>query len=266
MRNHDIPRLLTFADTLADAARAAILPYFRADHTITDKGAGRFDPVTDADQAAERAMLALIERTFPDHGVLGEEYGERESRSGYQWILDPIDGTRAFIAGLPTWGVLIGLYYEGRPLLGVMDQPYLDERYRGWMSRDSLGANATVRSETRPLKTRACAGLNEAIFCTTDPHLFRDEEANAFARVRESAKLVRYGCDCYAYAMIAAGHIDGVIESGLKAFDIAALIPIIAGAGGGVCAWNGGDASQGGRVLAWGCEPVRDASLRVIEA
>lgn len=257
MPAHDVPHLLAFADTLADAARDAILPFFRAPHSITDKGGGRFDPVTDADRAAERAMLTLIEAEFPDHGVLGEEYGERASRSGYQWILDPIDGTRAFISGLPTWGVLIGLYYENRPLIGVMDQPFTLERYRGWMA----GANATTRAGTHKLKTRACVSLADATISTTSPDLFEGSEAKAWSRVRNAAKLIRYGYDCYAYCMVAAGHIDGVVESGLKTFDIAALIPILTGAGGGVCAWDGGDASQGGRVLAWGDARVRDALL-----
>ncbi|MEQ1489138.1 MAG: histidinol-phosphatase [Terricaulis sp.] len=262
MPTHDTTRLIAFADTLADAARDAILPYFRAQHSITNKlDDGRFDPVTEADQAAERTMLALIEREFPDHGVLGEEYGERESRSGYQWILDPIDGTRAFISGLPTWGVLIGLYYEGRPLIGVMDQPFTQERYRGWMN----GANATTRNGTHALKSRACGSLREATFSTTSPDLFEGEEARAWANVRRETKLVRYGYDCYAYSMIAAGHIDGVVESGLKAFDIAALIPIITGAGGGVCAWDGGDASQGGRVFAYGDPRTRDATLQLLQ-
>lgn len=260
MTSHDIPRLLDFADALADAARGAILPYFRAAHTITDKGDSRFDPVTEADQAAERAMLALIENEFPDHGALGEEYGERSSKSGYQWVLDPIDGTRAFISGLPTWGVLIGLYYEGRPLIGVMDQPYIDERYRGW----NAAANVTARGVTRKLKVRPCPSMSEATLSTTDPYLFHDAEADAFMRVRTNAKLARYGYDCYAYSMIAAGHIDCVIESGLKPFDIAALIPIITGAGGGVCAWDGGDASQGGRVLAYGDTRVRDEALKLL--
>ncbi|MGQ0531384.1 MAG: histidinol-phosphatase [Caulobacteraceae bacterium] len=258
----DARRFLAFADRLAEAARAAILPFFRAPHACEDKGGGRFDPVTEADRAAETAMRALIEAAFPDHGVLGEEYGETRGRSGYQWVLDPIDGTRAFIAGLPTWGVLIGLYHEGRPLIGVMDQPFLDERYRGWTN----GANVTARGATRPLKTRQCARLSEAILSTTDPYLFGGEEAEAFARVRAAAKLTRYGYDCYAYAMVALGHIDCVIESGLKPFDIAALIPILAGAGGGVCSWDGGDAAQGGRVLAYGDAQVRDEALALLGA
>jgi myo-inositol-1(or 4)-monophosphatase len=258
MSAHDILRLLAFADTLADAARGAILPFFRAPHAVNHKGGARFDPVTDADEAAERAMRALIAREFPHHSILGEEFGGELATEGYQWILDPIDGTRAFIAGLTSWGVLIGLYHDGRPLLGVTDQPYLDERYRGWTDGDDLGATCTIRGETNPLRTRACTSLSEAILSTTDPYLFHGQEADAFACVRERAKLTRYGYDCYAYAMLASGYLDCVIESGLKPFDIAALIPILTGAGGGVCSWDGGDASCGSRVLAWGDVRVRD--------
>jgi len=248
MATHDIPRLLAFADTLAEAARSAILPFFRNAHGIDNKGGARFDPVTDADKAAEAAMRALIEREFPDHAILGEEYGERAGASGYQWILDPIDGTRAFISGLTSWGVLIGLYYEGRPLIGIMDQPYLDERFRGWND----GANFTTRGATQALKTRACESVDDAILSSTDPYLFHGAEADAFASARKAAKLTRYGYDCYAYCMVAAGSMDAVIESGLKPFDIAALIPIVRGAGGDVVNWSGGDASQGGQVLAVG--------------
>ena len=147
--DHDIPRLLAFADTLADAARTAILPFFRAPHAVDNKSDKIFDPVTEADRACEQRMRQLIGRGFPDHAILGEEFGEKAGESGYQWILDPIDGTRAFVAGLPTWGVLIGLYYEGAPLIGVMDQPYLDERYRGFPG----GAESAIRGATRPLKT-----------------------------------------------------------------------------------------------------------------
>jgi len=250
----DARRFLAFADTLADAARAAILPFFRNGPAIEHKHkpGERFDPVTEADKAAEAAMRALIEREFPDHGILGEEFGEKASRSGYQWVLDPIDGTRAFISGLPTWGVLIALNFEGAPFVGVMDQPYIGERFRGWISEDDRGAELATRDGVQRLRTRACASLSDAILMTTDPYLFHGNEAEAFARVRQAVKLTRYGCDCYAYAMLAAGHVDVVIESGLKAFDIQALMPIIAGAGGVVTAWDGGDAAQGGRVLAAG--------------
>jgi histidinol phosphatase-like enzyme (inositol monophosphatase family) len=259
---HDIPRFLAFADQLADAARTAILPHFRAGGACENKSADGFDPVTAADRASEAAMRALIEREFPGHGVLGEEFERTRSRSGYEWVLDPIDGTRAFIAGLPTWGVLIALAYEGKPMLGVMDQPYLDERYRGW----NEGAESVVRGERRALKTRSCARLSDAILSTTSPDLFHGAEAEAFGRVRAKVKLTRYGLDCYAYSMVAAGHMDCVIESGLKPFDIQALIPILAGAGGGACNWRGGDAAQGGQVLAYSDARIRDEALSLLES
>lgn len=262
MAEHDIQRFLAFADELADAARGAILPHFRAGGACDNKSADAFDPVTEADRAAERVMRAMIERAFPEHGVLGEEFERKEGRSGYEWVLDPIDGTRAFIAGLPTWGVLIALAYEGRPVVGVMDQPYLDERYRGWDD----GAEAVVRGERLTLKTRSCARLSDAILSTTSPDLFFGDEAAAFARLRAQARLTRYGYDCYAYALVAAGHMDCVIESGLKPFDIQALIPILSGAGGGVCSWRGGDAAQGGQVLAFSDARVRDEALALLEA
>ena len=262
MAQHDIPRFLAFADQLAEAARTAILPHFRSGGACENKSAEGFDPVTAADRASEAAMRALIEREFPEHGVLGEEFERTRSRSGYEWVLDPIDGTRAFIAGLPTWGVLIALAYEGKPILGVMDQPYLDERYRGW----NEGAESVVRGERRALKTRSCARLSDAILSTTSPDLFQGAEAEAFARVRGKVKLTRYGFDCYAYSMIAAGHMDCVIESGLKPFDIQALIPILAGAGGGVCSWRGGDAAQGGQVLAYGDARIRDEVLAPLQS
>jgi myo-inositol-1(or 4)-monophosphatase len=256
----DLKRLFAFTDLLADAARAAILPYFRAPNLVENKGGDRFDPVTEADRAAEAAMRALIEAEFPDHGILGEEYGEKPARGEFTWVLDPIDGTRAFIAGLPLWGVLIALSREGQPILGVMDQPYLDERFRGWKS----GASLSARGETRDLRTRPCAALNEAILSTTDANLFEGAEAKAFASVRSAARLTRFGYDCYAYAMLALGGIDVVIESGLKPYDIQALIPIIEGAGGSVTSWSGGDAAQGGQVLAAGDVRLRDAAIALL--
>jgi histidinol phosphatase-like enzyme (inositol monophosphatase family) len=261
---HDIARFLAFAGTLADAAGAAILPHFRNPHECEDKGGGdgQFNPVTAADKASERAMRALIAAEYPDHGVLGEEYDETPSRSGYQWVLDPIDGTRAFIAGLPTWGVLIALAYEGVPIIGIMDQPYLRERYRGWND----GADVVTHDGSKPLKTRACAALSDAILSTTSPDLFHGAEAMAFATARGRARLTRYGFDCYAYSMVAAGHMDCVIESGLKPFDIQALMPIVTGAGGGVVSWDGGDASNGGRVLAYGDVRLRDEALGLLRA
>src|SRR5262249_55959095 len=159
------------------------------------------------DREAERSIRSMIEARFPDHGIIGEEFGEKPSLSGFTWILDPIDGTRAFIAGLPLWGVLVALAHQGRPLIGLIDQPYLGERFRGWPG----GAELVTRDGRRALRTRPCGRLSDAIIATTDAKLFSGPEAAAFEEVRATAKLARYGCDCYAYAMVALGTIDLVL-------------------------------------------------------
>lgn len=248
MTDAEIADALAFTDTLADAARAAILPLFRVAIDVDGKGDGAFDPVTEADRAAERAMRALIEARFPDHGILGEEYGERPARGPWRWTLDPVDGTRAFISGLPLWGTLIALSHEGRPVIGAIDQGFLDERYVGFPG----GARVTTRGQTRPLAARACPSLRTATIATTDPFLFDGAEAGGFEMVRRTARLARYGCDCYAYAMLADGRIDLVIESGLKPWDVQALIPVVEGAGGMLTNWRGGPAWSGGQVIASG--------------
>jgi histidinol phosphatase-like enzyme (inositol monophosphatase family) len=232
-----IARFLAFADTLADAARAAILPHFRANAPAEAKQGSKhgFDPVTVADRDAEHSIRRLIDANFPEHGIVGEEFGEKASRSAFTWIVDPIDGTRAFLAGLPLWGVLIALAYEGKPIIGVIDQPYIGERFRGWPG----GASLVARNGERPLRTRTCERLTEAVIATTDPKLFEPAEAAAFEQVRAAAKITRYGCDCYAYAMIALGSVDLVIESGLAPWDVAALVPVVEGAGGRVTDWRG---------------------------
>jgi myo-inositol-1(or 4)-monophosphatase len=252
---------LAFADTLADAAREIILPYFRADHGLENKASKGFDPVTKADREAEEMIRTRIAAAYPDHGVLGEEYGQTPSRSGFSWIIDPIDGTRSFIAGLPLWGVLIALAHEGRPLIGVMDQPYLGERFRGWRSDAGTGADLVAGGKVRKLSVRACGKLTGALLATTDPKLFTPAEAAAFEQVRAAARVARYGGDCYAYCMVALGTIDLVIESGLNPWDIQALIPIIEGAGGEVTNWTGAPALQGGQVVACGDPRVRDEAL-----
>jgi myo-inositol-1(or 4)-monophosphatase len=249
---------LRFANLLADAARAAILPHFRAETDIENKadGAG-FDPVTAADREAELACRALIEATLPDHGIEGEEFGEKPAKSPFSWTLDPVDGTRAFNAGLPSWGTLIALTHEGRPLIGVIDQGYLDERFVGAPG----GAWSIVRGARQDLRVRACAHLRDAVAATTDPFLFTGAEAGGFEMVRRTAKLTRYGYDCYAYAMLAAGRIDLVIETGLKPYDVHALIPVIEGAGGMVTNWRGGPASRGGQVIAAGDSRPHEQAL-----
>jgi myo-inositol-1(or 4)-monophosphatase len=228
---------LTFADELTEAARAAILPHFRTDVATEAKDSGKpgFDPVTIADKAAEQAIRALIAQRYPGHGVLGEEFGHAPSGGDYTWVIDPIDGTRAFISGLPLWGVLIGLVREGEPLIGVIDQPYIGERFRGWPG----GANFTNASGTSDLRIASCEALREARIATTDPYLFTGGEAGGFEHLRATAKITRFGCDCYAYAMVASGMIDLVVEAGLAPWDVAALIPVIEGAGGLVTDWRG---------------------------
>jgi myo-inositol-1(or 4)-monophosphatase len=243
-----IEELLRFAETLADCARAAILPHFRALPDVENKAASGFDPVTIADRAAETAMREVIGKAYPKHGIIGEEFPEKKSRDGFSWVLDPIDGTRGFMCGLPTWGVLIALAFEGRPLIGVIDQPYLGERFLGFPD----GARFSRDGAEQPLSTRPCAHLRDAVLSTTDPYLFGAAEAVGFEQVRATAKLTRFGGDCYAYAMLAMGCIDLVIESGLKQHDVAALIPVIEGAGGIVTNWRGGSASMGGQVVASG--------------
>jgi histidinol phosphatase-like enzyme (inositol monophosphatase family) len=250
-----------FVDRLADASGDAIRPFFRTSLSIEDKGSGRgFDPVTAADRAAEAAMRALIRRNFPTHGIIGEEFGSERDDAEYVWVLDPIDGTRAFIAGLPTWGTLIGLNRNGRPVFGMMHQPFTAERFFG------DGGSATYRGSggERKLRTRRCGSLKEAIISTTSPKLFAGEELRAYDRVESVARLARYGGDCYAYCMLAAGHIDLVIESGLKPYDIVALIPIIEGAGGIVTAWDGGSAAEGGRIVAAGDRRVHAAAVELL--
>ena len=240
--------LLPLAARLADAARAAILPIFRTATACNhdNKDATGYDPVTEADRASERAMRELIAAERPNDGIEGEEYGSTPGTSGLTWYLDPIDGTRAFIAGLPSWCVLIGLVKETQPILGVIDQPWLDERYVG------VGDEAWLdcRGARTKLKTRDCQQLTQAVLSTTDPFILTPPERGAFEHIRQTARLTRYGLDAYAYARLAAGTIDMVTETGLKAHDVAALFPVIEGAGGVVTDWRGGPAQLGGQIVA----------------
>ncbi len=235
------------AHALADAARAAILPHFRA-HGLDaeNKQAEGFDPVTVADRAAEEAMRGLLAARRPEDGILGEELGTTSGSSGLTWVLDPIDGTRGFLSGTPTWGVLIALSDETGPRLGVIDQPYTGERFCGGLGRAEwsgpLGDFA--------LSTRRPRGLDEAILFTTFPEIGTDADRTAFTRVKDRARLTRYGMDCYAYALLAAGQIDLVVEAGLYPYDVQAPIAVIEAAGGIVTDWEGGPAHEGGRVLA----------------
>jgi len=256
-----------FASRCADAAGAAILPHFRsveADNKKQDEG--EFDPVTIADKNAELAIRALIEAERPDDAILGEEFPDKLGTSGAQWVLDPIDGTRAFISGMPTWGTLIGYHDGTRPAFGIMDQSFVGDRFFGW-SDGANGGAALVRGDTvTPLKTRACPDISDAIFACTTHELFRTRhEMAAFVMMLEETKLLRMGTDCYAYALLAHGLIDVVMESCLKPFDVQALIPIVQGAGGVITDWEGGLADNSGQVLACGDPALHNIILEKLK-
>ena len=215
--------------------------------TADDKGGGSgFDPVTDADREAERVMRAMIEAEFPDHGIVGEEFPDRPAPGPYCWSLDPVDGTRSFTCGLPTWVTLIALLHDGIPVLGMIDAPCMDDLYLG----DASGALRVGAGSQATIATSPCASLSKARFSTTDPYLFVGAEAKAFERLRGRVRTTRYGHDGYAYARLAAGTIDLVVESGLKPHDYNALIPVVRGAGGIIGDWRGGNDLSPGKVIA----------------
>ena len=246
-----------FVDELATVAGETILPFFRTALSVEDKSRGSgFDPVTAADRAAETVMRSLIRRSFPAHGVIGEEFGEDRPDAEYVWVLDPIDGTKSFISGMPAWGTLIGLTHFGAPVFGMMDQPFTRERFSG----DGGGARYRGPAGDRTLQTRRCAALKDAVLFTTSPRLMKEHDRRAFIKIEESVRLSRYGGDCYAYCMLAAGHVDLVIETELKPHDIIPLIPIITGAGGIVTTWEGTAPEGGGRIIAAADERVHAAA------
>ena len=238
-----------FANQLADAAGAAIRPYFRKPHGLETKADA--SPVTLADREAEATMRQLIEARFPDDAIIGEEYGVREGTSGRAWVLDPVDGTRAFIAGRPLFGTLIALVMEGWPMLGVIDQPILKERWLGSVGQPTMlnGTRAT---------TRACRELKDALLATTSPALFGDDQLHAFEHLDGAVRSTVLGGDCYNYAAVASGWLDVVVEAGLKIHDFAALVPVVEGAGGRMCDWQGDPltADSIGEVIAAG-DPAR---------
>jgi myo-inositol-1(or 4)-monophosphatase len=241
-----------FLVQLARAAGAATLPQFRKPLATQDKGAGgRYDPVTDADRAAELAVRALIERHFPTDGIIGEEFGTTRAGAPFTWIIDPIDGTRSFISGVPLWGTLVGLMEHGRPRLGMMAQPYTDEIFLGDGNRAELRRESgSGFGGSGPLAVRRGVALADAMLMSTSPRMFDAGQAPRFARVAQVVREVRHGADSYGYCMLAAGHVDLVIEANLQSYDIAPLIPIIEGAGGMVTAWDGGSAADGGEIIA----------------
>jgi len=249
------------AHLLADAARAATLPHFRAPTLMADnKLAGGFDPVTEADRAAEQAMRAVLARERPDDAIRGEEFGATPGTSGLTWVLDPIDGTRGFLSGTPTWGVLIAVADATGPILGIVDQPYIGERFTGGFGRAAM----TGPSGRSDLRTRAQRPLSQAILFSTFPEIGTAAERQAFEALAAQVRLTRYGMDCYAYALLAAGQIDLVVEAGLQDYDVMAPIALIEAAGGLVTNWAGGSAAQGGRVLAAANAQVHAAALAIL--
>jgi myo-inositol-1(or 4)-monophosphatase len=262
MTPHDRDRFIAFMHRLADTSGAAIMPHFRTSLAVENKLAKGFDPVTIADRAAEAAIRALIRQEFPDHSILGEEEDDHKGSSEWTWVIDPIDGTRAFMTGQPLWGTLIALNDGSRPVLGMLDQPYLRERYVGHPAASEF----TGPTAQHPLKTRRPVKLGEAILSSTHPDMFkRGAEADAFHDLRARVRMTRYGGDCYAYGLLAMGLIDVVVESSLKPFDIQALIPIVEGAGGKIVNWRGGDCANGGQAVACGDLGLLDQVLRVLE-
>ncbi len=251
------PEYREFLERLAEIASASILPHFRRQFIVESKDERRFDPVTIADKAAEQAIRDEIAATYPNHGIVGEEFGTIAADAETVWVIDPIDGTRSFISGLPVWGVLIGLVENGKPSLGLMAQPFTGERYFG----DCTSAHYSGPGGPRQLHTRNCAAIDEAVIFTTSPHQFSATDLTAYHRVEKEARLARYGTDCYAYCMVASGFVDAVIESELQPFDILPLIPIIEGAGGIVTDWQGNPPPDSGQIVASGDARLHDRIL-----
>ena len=251
------------ADFLRRVARAAAdetLPRFRSSGDISNKLQAGFDPVTEADREAEKAIRALIRSEYPGHGILGEEFGAENSDSNHIWVVDPIDGTRSFISGIPLWGTLVGLTENGDAVAGMMAQPFIGEMFY------AIGGEASYEGPggARPLSTSKTVSLADATLCTTTPALFEDGRREAYDRLERAVRLPRYGTDCYAYAMLAAGHIDLVVEVGLQSYDIVALIPIVEAAGGVITDWNGGPAEAGGEIVAAATARLHDAAMQLL--
>lgn len=249
-----------FLHKLADVAGETVLPLFRSPLDIENKEADGFDPVTDADKNAEAQMRKVILATFPNDGIQGEEFDDKDLDAEGLWVLDPIDGTRAFISGLPTWGTLIGYRNRNGAQLGMMSQPFTQERYFG----DGKQAHYTGPDGARAIQTRSCASLEQATLFTTTPDLFVGDERTAFDRVERQVRLSRYGVDCYAYCMVAIGLADLVIETALKPVDIAPLVPVVEGAGGIVTNWQGDSAFDGGQIVASGDPRLHEQALALL--
>lgn len=255
-----IAELEDFALELAHTAGGIAQAHFRQPVTVENKSASSFDPVTNADRAIERVLRAAIEERYPDHGIVAEEEGERRGKGRYTWFIDPIDGTRSFMTGSPLWGTLIGLVRGEQPLFGLLAQPVLEEVFFGGPSGSWL-----IEADGRArLRARACPSLEAAVLASTHPDMFAGERAAAFRKLAGRCLLTRFGGDCYNYAMLAAGHLDLVVESQLKPYDIVPLLPILAGAGCVVTDWHGRPPLKGGDVVAAGSRELHRAALEVL--
>lgn len=254
----DVDAIVETARACADAAREVTRRYFRGGALATENKLDEgFDPVTVADRAAETAMREIISARRPDDAILGEEHGATAGTSGLTWVLDPIDGTRGFISGTPTWGVLIAVRDAERALFGIVDQPYIGERFEGGFGI----AEVTGPLGAAPLATRDTAALEDAIIFTTFPEVGSPKEGAAFQDLAAHCKLTRYGMDCYAYALLAAGQVDLVVEAGLQSYDILGPLAVVEAAGGVVTDWKGGSAMEGGRVIAAANPALHAAAL-----
>jgi inositol-phosphate phosphatase/L-galactose 1-phosphate phosphatase/histidinol-phosphatase len=249
--------LVALAQRLADAARPIAARYFRTGLTVDDKTDS--SPVTIADREAETAMRALLTEHAPDHGVFGEEHGAVRIDADYVWVLDPIDGTKAFITGLPIFGTLVALLHRGEPVLGIIDQPILQERWLGVNGRPST-------FNGRPIQVRSCESLDRAYMYSTSPNMFPSAIEKRHETLTQKVKLFRWGGDCYAYGLLASGHVDLVVESSLKLYDFAALAPVIKGAGGLITDWQGKELAMNsdGSVVAAGDAAIHRAAMAIL--
>lgn len=256
------PQTITLAHRLCEASGAAIRPYFRQRIEVVNKLDDAFDPVTEADKGGERAIRAILDVERPDDAILGEEYGEKSGTSGWRWVLDPVDGTRCFITGRHEWGSLIALEKDEVPVMGILDQPVLGERFIGVNGRSELHQAGRIT----PLRTRACPVVSEAILCATDPSAYMTAaQIAAFDRVKARARLTRYHGDCYLFAMLAMGFVDVIVEGAFRRWDIAALVPLVEGAGGVITNWQGGVWRDGDAVAASGDARLHEDVIRLLQ-
>ena len=251
-----------FARRLAEVAGDRTLAHFREPSLIDNKVQGGFDPVTEADRSAEKAMRALIEKTYPDHGITGEEFPVKSTKSVFKWVLDPIDGTRSFICGMPTWTTLIGLILEGKAVLGVVSQPFVGEIFIG----GPFGSWSEHASGKRRLTVRPAPRLGEAVLTTVAPEIYRSErQLRVLEEMRRQVRMTRFGGDAYFFAMLAAGFVDIAMDAGLAIYDVAALVPIVEGAGGVITTWDGLDATGGGDIVAAASPELHEAALAIMQ-